>query len=257
MSEPIQISPNFLQLETNKINHIYGFKFLYPNSNIKIHYQVTLKFLGYNDNTQPVISIDRLQTYLNNQEPEGIIYEMADKMLKSIYPIHFSMNKNNEILTIENHKTIVISCQQTEKELSNYYVGKSANKIITNFNSQYNSVDTLIYQLQNDLFFKLLFFPLHHQYNINLKAETTIKLHIEKKEVILPVYQTINPNYSETEKIEISLLGLQNSDKITTFKLFYNLYPTDYAVASIIGKIGYKSKNGDEIIEVECYHLKN
>ena len=141
-------------------------------------------------------------------------------------------------------------------ELSNYYVGETAEKIITNFNSQYNNSALLVNQLQNDLFFKLLFFPLHMQYNINLEAETKIKLLIENNEVILPIYQIIKPNYSETQKIEISLLGLQNPDNITTFKIFYNLYSYDYSIASITGKIGYESKDGNEIIEFECYHLK-
>ena len=256
MTQPIKPTTSFLQLIPNTVNHNYGFKVAYPNKNLKIHYEVALKFETYNDNKYPVYSINRSQVYINNQVPDMLVYEIADEMVKSIYPIHFGVNKNGTILTLENHQEIISRCKKAEKKISNYYEADVAQNIITNFNTQYNNSNSLIYQLQNDLFYNLLFFPLHNQFNKDLKAETIFKLLIEQKEVNLPVFQEIEKHYTDSHKIKVNLLGLNNNDKIIKFKIFYNLYPDNYAISSIVGEIEYELDNEKEIIEFECYHLK-
>ena len=256
MTEHIKPTSNFLQINPNTLNHNYGFKVSYPNKKVKIHYEVALKFEAYNNEKNPVYSINRSQVFINNQVPNMLVYEIADEMVKSIYPIHFSINKNGTVLTIENHQEIILRCKKTEKKLSNYYEGSVVQNIITNFNNQYNNSTILINQLQNDLFFSLLFFTIHNQFNKDLKGETTFKLLIEQKEVNLPVLQEIEKHYTDLNTIKVSLLGLKNDDSITKFKVFYNLYADNYAVSSITGILEYELKNEKESMEFECYHLK-
>lgn len=237
------------------INHKYGFIFTHLNKDLKIHYKLDLKFVGYNNFANPIYEINRYQVYINNKEPDILLYEMADKMSKSFYPFVFSMNENQTIRSIENFKEIINRCKRTEEDLRKYYVGDTAEKIINNFKRHYNDEHYLKNELENNIFYNILFFPSQKQLNLPSSQQTNFKFSIEGKAIKLPVLQKIEPLVSKSKKIKLNLLGLKNEDNVNTFEISYKLNESDNSIFSAIGKIEYVVRREKTSYELECYHI--
>ena len=255
MEEPVKIESVKVQTRPEKINHKYGFIITHLTKDLKIHYFITIKFIKYSRTSIPIYEINRSQVYINDRAPDLVLYEMADKMAKSMYPFEISINANNEIVTIENYEEIFNRCKQTEKELRQYYVGDTTEKMIDNFNSHYKDVDYLRNELQNNIFFRILFFPSQKQLNLRFNQQTEFNCKVGENEIKLPVFQEIEPLYSNSKKIKMNVLGLQNIFDVSAFKINYKLYDSDYAIFAATGKIAYEIKREKTAFEFECYHV--
>lgn len=257
----IIIHNNVLGFKPDYITNDYGLTITYPTKKLKIHYQARLNFHKQLNENDRIFSIDRKQLFVNNQLPDIHLYEMADKMAKSIFPVIFRIDKNNEIIVIENYDGISNRCNSLVRELSHYYKDETAEKIISNFKKQYSNAFFLSNQLQEDLFYKLLFFPLHKQYTSELKAETKYSFRFgQKKAIPFLLLHQIQPEYTDSGKLIVNLKSIDNIENSqifqNTFEASYQLYPEDHSIMSIMGKaIITDDRSVKEIIEFELYHL--
>lgn len=255
MEEKVILKSNTPEKNYKNINNVYGIICNYLTKDLKIHYNLTIKFLKISEKGLPVFEINRSQLFLNNSKPDFLLYEMADKMIKTIYPIQFSVINDNEIEAIENYSEILNRCQETEIKLKEYYKGETAQKIISNFNKQYNQEETIKEELQNNLFYAIIFFITQKNLTLQYTKVTNFKFSVEGKKINLPVYQEIEPYFTESKKIKINVLGLENNQNITAFKINYRLNENDYSIFSATGKVGYELRKEKTIFEFECYKI--
>jgi len=258
----ITLQNNILLFKPDYIINSYGFTISYLEKNLKIHYQADFKFHKQQWENERVYSVNRGEIFVNNQKPDMSLFEIASKMAKSVYPIIFRVNKDNELTSIENYEDIRNRCNITIRELSDYYDGKVANNIINCFKNQYSNSSTLINQLQRDLFFELLFFPLHKEYTSKLTAETKCTFCFgSNKPIPFQLLHQINPEYTSSGKVIVNLTSIGQTDEndianTNMFEATYILYPEDHSIMSVTGKsIITNYKNIPETIEFELYHL--
>lgn len=74
--------------------------------------------------------LDRKKVYINNKEPDGMFYELADKMRKSLSTLFITINKERKIVSINNYQAILERSNNAIEKIKKYYVGEYAEKYI-------------------------------------------------------------------------------------------------------------------------------
>lgn len=237
------------------INNTYGVIVNFDKN--QVHYEIEVKFIEQLTPEVFRLSIDRKQVYINNQEPDGKLYEMADQMAKSIYPIIIDINKEKKIVAIANHNEIRQRCDETRGKLSQYYVGEYAQKKIRLFETQVNNPNSLINHLENELFYQLFFLPIRGIYNDGLiKKDQYLHRSNTHKITTYNLNIVLNENYTESGKI---VAKIHSDEKINTERCFdaeYRLYPEDHSIFSMRGSLILSDDRGKpHSTRFEIYHL--
>lgn len=223
----------------------------------KIHYEIEVKYIEHLTHEVFRISIDRKQVYINNQEPDLKLYEMADQMAKSIYPLILDINKEKKIQAIVNHKDIQLRCNDVQKKLSQYFVGEYAERYIQLFEKQVDNPNTLINHLENELFYQLFFLPIQGMYDERLTREAQYSHVSDKNKVtVYNLNVSLNNNYTESGKIIAKIHSDETLNTKNCFKAEYRLYPEDHSIFSMRGNlILLNDKNKECNTYFEIYHL--
>ncbi len=253
--KPIILPNGILAFKPEKKTSNYGFILHYQEAKIKISVELQLTFLGIENQNNTNYSITRSSIYVNNQPPDLILYEMANAMTNAIYPIEFTINQNIECISINNHKAILKRCEAEVQKMTHYYQSDIAQKIIGHFQDDYKSQPNLIKQIQNDLLFNLLFFPLHKSYTTMLQASTNYKWTFNDVTINFNIAMQIEKDYSENGKLVVQVASTASSNPAASYKASYHLDPEKHTLATATGSIKYLEKESFETLTFECYLL--
>lgn len=246
---------NVLFFAPQNINNKYGVVINFGKN--QVHYKIGCKYLGKISDEVFQILLDREQVYINNQEPDLKLYELADKMAKAVYPLVLDMNRERNVTVINNYMDIVFRCEEAQKKLSQYYVGEFAERYIDAFSRQYSNPNNLINHIEQELFFQLFFLPIQGLYD-NQKEKRIKYKHISSKNDITEynLNVSLRPVYTRSGKLvaDIESEEMMNANKC--FQAEYLLYPEDHSIFAMRGCLIQKDRKGkDQNIRFEIYHL--
>ncbi len=223
----------------------------YPNKGLVIHYEIACAFVKRALEGKFILTFDRKQVFINNKLPGSKIYEMADEMAKCVYPVTVEISGGNRITSIINYEEIISRSKLTLEKLSRYLEGDAAAEAFEIFEKHCSNPNTVISGLQSELYYKLLFLPLHTQYVTGLSANLAMPspgINSAPAKAIA----TLLPCYNEGGKVVADVHG-QTDDAV--FSIHYQLYPEDHTVYAVAGNATYtNSKNEVNNMEFEIYH---
>jgi len=257
---------NLLAFNPRYINNTYGVLINYPEKEITVHYEIVCRYCGYINDYHFLFSLDRKQVFINNKVPEMKLYQMADDMAKAFYPVELCISNTEKVIKkIENYTEIVERCQQAYNQIANGYGGDLASTFSQQFKKQYSNPNILKDRFQNELFYKLFFFPLYKRYTPQLTAVSAFSFpfDMDSEDPLLQISHQISPDYTYDDKIMVNLnstalpaenTSAENND--TSFEACYQLYANDYTISSITGKAICNNAMGEKsTMEFEMYHL--
>ena len=253
--DPIELINNHLQFRPEGINHKYGVTLNLAKN--KVHYEMALACIGQTGSTFRLV-LDRKQVYINDKEPDGKLYELANQMGKSIYPIIIDVNKQSrEIIDICNYDEMKERCRGNIVELKRYFTGEYAERYIYLYEKQIGNLNSLKNHLQTELFNELYLLPV--QQNIFDKLHSSILYQHTSESNIQTCYHLdirLNPMYTDSGKIIALVNSREQLGSTPCFKAEYRLYPKDHTIFSIRGSLilphGHKKLHTTTF---EIYHL--
>ena len=261
----------------------YGFECeTFENEVLKnrVHYEIEIRCIQ-NHVSNCVFEITRKQIYINNQAPDLMMEQIADKAAQTIFPIHLKLTESGEIDAIENMDAIKKRWIQKKEELNSYYEGIIIEDIINKTERILLNHNALKQSICDNWFFHLYFKPLYIDYTQKLQRkfiwESPVFGH---QNLEYGAIHTIDENCSETNKIYINVKGLSleersldqikkgihgissiNADNAieeieSEMEAQYKLYAEDRSIFSIIST--FKTKIGTNLYNinnVSIYHL--
>jgi hypothetical protein len=231
----------------------YGVLLHFCNKATTIHYEIDCLFEKYNDDGVKQYLLNQKQIYINNEVPEGKLHRMAIFMARNIYPVLINVDKENNIISIANHQSIIARAKAATQSLFDYFEGETAEQIALQYKSHCSNPNIIKAGIENDLFYRLMFAPLYTEYDLQLTANLILKLPIADSAIVITTKATLHPTYDDEGKV---LLTIEGKNDEANCKIVYKLYPEDHVIASIAGCVNYKTENGSyEKLEIEIYHL--
>lgn len=223
----------------------------------QIHYEIECKYIGKIAEDIFQIELNRTQVYINNQEPDLKLYELADQMAKAVYPLVLNIDKNRKIIRINNHDEILLRCEDARKKMSQYYVGEKAEKYLEIFGRNCSNPVALINRIEQELFFQLYFLPIQGIYNDQNEKKIQYT-HISSMNDIT-IYNLnikLEPVYTRWNKIVANIESDEQENATTCFKVEYLLYPEDHSIFEIKGHLMYKGRDANmRTTYFKIYHL--
>lgn len=225
----------------------------------KIQYEITVTYKGHTPSDEFIFYINRKQLYINDNEPDLLLYEMANKMSKAFFPMLIGINNQGQVFSIYNYQEIQERSKEIVKELRQYYVGEYAEKYINNFQINCTNVNTIIKNIRNEIFLKLFFFPIYGNYDKNLLTRRELiwydKYNIKYEESLsISIY----PYYNRTGKLKLYVKPEKKETTSPFINAEYRLYPNDNSIAMIIGEIAlFNVKKELVVTKVEIIHLSD
>ena len=227
----------------------YGFQVEnYENETLinKIHYLLEMVYKK-NEDKQIVLEINRKQVYINNKQPDAIIEQLANSISETIFPIQLQISSKGEIESIGNHKEILERWQIKKEELSAYYKGDIAEKIIAKADNFFKNKYIITDSLTENWFFNLFFKPIYGSYSTNKEINYNCTFPFESKE--FEITQNLEDVYSKTNKVIINTVGKSTNSKTKNeATIQYKLNELDKSIFSIIGT--FTSNNMKTKVEI-------
>ena len=251
--EIVFFNNNMLLSVPANINNRYGVELNFGNN--KIHFEIIYRYIQRVSQEEFQLSIDRGQVYVNNVQPKGKLYQMADKMGKVIYPIVINMDREKRITGIANHQEIITRCKKAQQQLSTYYTGEYAERYIRLFEKQYMNSNNLINHLERELFFRLYFLPIQGEYSGFSKSSIYNFPFGDNRNIICQLDINLEPLVTKHGKI-VTHISTREENTDLCFQATYLLYPDDHSVFSIIGSLRFEDNNKrKKNVMFEIYHL--
>jgi hypothetical protein len=274
---------NSINLAAFTKTRIYGFECeTFENEALKnrVHYEIEIRCIQ-NHVSNSVFEIKRKQIYINNQAPDLMMEQIADKAAQAIFPIHLKLTESGEIDAIENMEAIKKRWIQKKEELNSYYEGTIIEDIIQKTERILLNHNALKQSICDNWFFHLYFKPLYINYTQKLQRkfiwESPVFGH---QNLEYGAIHTIDENCSETDKIYINVKGAsleersldqikkgihgissKNADNVieeveSDMEVQYKLYAEDRSIFSISST--FKTKIGPNLYNINnvaIYHL--
>ena len=258
MIKKIALPSQLLSFNPAPIHYIYGLLIKYNHLQLDIHYEIEYNFVKCAENGSYILSINRKQIFINGALPAKQLHQLASELAKCIYPIIVKINAKNEIIDIINHCEIVARAKSARVSLGLYFAGDGAEACFHCFEQQCSNPNTIIAALQNDLFYRIYFFPFHIHYNSELTAHANLIFPIGEKEISYSSNIQLSPYYNEKEKMIVNVQGIDILHTEVAFSAQYELYADDHIISSVTGTADYPG-SGNELgkIEFEIYHLNS
>jgi hypothetical protein len=261
----------------------YGFEFeTYENEKLKnrIHYEIEIKCIQ-NEIINCIFEISRKQIYINNQAPDLMIEQIAEKAAETIFPILLKVTDSGEIEAIKNMDAIKKRWIIKKEEINAYYEGKIIEEIIEKTEKILLNPIALKQSICNNWFFHLYFKPLYINYTKKLQQKFIWESPIfGNNSLEYGVTHTIDENCSETNKIYINAKGISLEERSlndikkgiyppqssiensiseeieSNMEVLYKLYGEDRSIFSIVGTFKTKiAPNTYSTHNVGIYHI--
>lgn len=256
-NQEIELHHGLLLFKPKKKTCNYGFILNYQQAKLKISFELQLTFHGITSQNFATYSINRKSMRINNEEPFLMLYKIANNMANAIYPVEFTINQNLECVQISNHKEIIVRCQAVEQKITDYYLGDIPQKMIATFKENYSNVENLKKQIENDISFQLLFFPIYKAYNHLLQSKIDYNFVIDDTKIDFELTQQIEKKFDDNKKVVVQVASKTNKQNLNSFLANYRLHAKNHNIASVIGTVVYPIGKETETLDFECYHLNS
>lgn len=235
---------------------------------LKIHYEIEIK----KNNSK--VEIKRDKVYLNNQRPDLIVEQIADKVGNIMFPLELELNENGTIKGTVNQQTILDRWLKLKPEFDDYYKGKEAEGIFQKIGKNIRSRSKFLHRIKDSLLYVIYFFPLYESFNEDKKHifQTYLPLGEDSGKIPFEITISLNEEISKTNKFLIRTEGKsilseeglnmnlisQNGNKNqpqtdSYFDFTYKINSKDNSIFAIYGEMGVKSPKLDKKITFECY----
>ncbi len=256
-NQEIELHHGLLLFKPKKKTCNYGFILNYQQAQLKISFELQLTFNEITSQNFATYSINRKSMRINDEEPDMMLYIIANDMAKAIYPVEFTINQNLECVEISNHKEIMVRCQAVEQKISDYYLGDIPQRMIATFKENYSNLENLKKQIQNDISYQLLFFPIYKAYNHLLQSKINHNFVIEDTILDFELTQQLDKHYDDNGKVIVKVASKINKHNLNSFLANYRLHAKNHNIASVSGKVVYQIDKKTETLDFECYHLNS
>jgi len=261
---------HMLLLKDNRLNFImYPFQKSYRaelmieednNNKTRITHGAFVKTMEVVNHDVYIVSVTLYDFLINNQPPDLLLEQLADKCRKAFEIVVFYVSKNWELIGIHNHREIVDNWNKIRGKLEQEYTGD----IVTNYISRHEQVllnhDLLLQKLRQDTFISQLFCPVYgstyNDFAMHYKEPVRFLNINYDIDVTLTVNETI-AGTDEADIREVIVIKKTIDDKvyknhempIDNYNVLYTLNE-DFSIASIKGKFeNYGRKFTFDIIE--------
>lgn len=254
----IYLTDNELRFNPAGMDYTYGILITYPEKKQTLHYEADIAFKKEAAGRERVFSVNRRQAYINNKLPEAKIYELTERLNRSIYPAMCGIDNKGNIVGLLNHADIVKRTESTAAELKEYFAGEISDSIFSHFEIQCSNAAMLRATLENDLLYAICFLPVHAKYDSALTATFEKRFLLGEKIVPFAMKATLAPDYNEKGKVPVTVTGICAGYEYgdAAFNAQYNLYREDHSISLVEGSFIFpEGKNNMATIQFELYHL--
>ena len=153
MMEPVKRDPISYKAKNTLSNirnyqRVYGVIYTISENEVeklKIHYKTSVK------KEKDIITITREEVYINNERPDLVVEQMADKLSAVLYPLVLAINPDGTIKAIANHKEIQERWRELKPKLNEYYQGEEAKGLFQRVNNIVKNKDQMLNILRKRL----------------------------------------------------------------------------------------------------------
>jgi hypothetical protein len=237
----------------------------------KLHYEMEL------DKTNSKLEIVRHPVYVNDQRPDLMMEQIADKIGGILYPLVLQINDNGTIRAILSNNEIQNRWKQLKPELQDYYEGPVADGLFKTTEEQLKNAATSLKKIKDSIFYAIFFFPLYDTFNNEKELTFQMELTIfaDKPKLLYQVTLLLDTEISKSQKFIIKASGKCIDDKVieeiengkhiseggkateSHFNFIYKLNTKDNSIFSIYGEVEVKLAKFNKRITFECYEQFN
>lgn len=249
---------------------------------VRIHYETELSFLNETGRDHFSFQINRRQVYINNQEPEKLIDQLADEMGKVLYPLRVEVNSEGFVTGIMNTEEIAARWQETRERLKTYYQGRIVDNAFSAMDSALLNKKSMVELIKSDWFLSMYFsgiyglkpydfreftklpfpvLPFKPMVSYRVKREITLQ-HTATKCLVIQCKGAVCEERSLEDIVKGAAMPVHKAmfgnatEAKGAIAIRYILYHKDFSVRSVIAEIGFQMPDGlENNIEVEIYHL--
>ncbi|MFV0332155.1 MAG: hypothetical protein ACK5KL_20385 [Dysgonomonas sp.] len=245
-------------LPRNKSNSILNYAVVLKISSFgeenTIRYKASLR-KRTSDQDNCIIEFNKIsETLINNEYPDLVAEQLAAKTAKALYPVEVALNRQNEILGINNYSEIIKRWEVTKKNIRKYYEGATLEKYLSLNDKSYASEENMITAFGNDWFLHGYFDNIYGTYGMMRSFSEKIKVPFlfDSGGVEFTATRSISEFLNDQQKISVKIDGYFSDERSVTdldSKLDFHTYESDVMVE---GK--YKA---EYIINPEQYFIEN
>ncbi|KQT24167.1 hypothetical protein ASG22_09125 [Chryseobacterium sp. Leaf405] len=153
-------------------------------------------------------SIVRNNIYINNRAPDLVTEQMVEKVGNIFFPLEVETLENGNLKQITNIDEIRKRWKILQSEISKYYQGRTAEKIIETINDELADKNMIQNRILGSLFYRLYFLPFR-DYISDQENEFDLYLPLFpfKNKVKYQVMMSKKPVFSETGKMILEIKG--------------------------------------------------
>lgn len=180
-----------IKLQLKSLNASYNIEIIKESINVDtkkknvIAYTIDLKHLE-STKKDNILIIDKNKFLINKKQPETKMQRLALQCSKSYYPMHLIVNKDGEIVGIENTPEIKERWLKNKANIENLFSGHYAEKYIDNVNYKILNTNLLEEAIRNDLILNTLLLPYKRENRI---TETTFNSTFFKYKIHFKIIQ--------------------------------------------------------------------
>ncbi len=261
------------------IARTYGVLFVSEDENrkkLQFHYEIDVICIEETQDDHFLFEIFKHQIYINEKTPDILIDELSERCGKVLYPLQLKVNRQGEIIKINNYQYIVDRWEAEKKAILRSYKGKEVTLLMKNMDAVIEDINKLTDMLlQRDWFITLFFAPIYnfnvtknialpfipYQLGCPYEFKNKITKHTHKKEdVVIRLKGKCIDTRSERDILRGNLISLDKEKKRVKGKIDinYQFYKEAKLANAITGICSLDFPSGkSKKMTVEMYNLKN
>lgn len=238
---------------------------------LKLHYETEVKKIGKDQ-----LFITRKPLYINQKRPDMVMEQIADEVGGVFYPLQLELYENAKLKHIANFPEIQKRWKTKKQQLSSYYKGEVAEKLLNRLDEQFEYRGKTQRGILDSWFFVLYFFPLYETFT-NDKThifQASIPVFPKEPRVLFEIILSIDEEVSESQKFIITAKGkcidgrtiseieagkamhnpeTEGEKAEGNFDITYRLNVKDNSIHAIWGEVQLKLATQTRKISFECY----
>lgn len=250
-------SPDLI-LPGNVSEKKYGIMMKFPLTSLQMHYTVLVKRLPGG-----TVEFHKEKTWVNNQEIEKQIEQLAEKASQALYPLQTAQNNDGSFAGIKNGKEIISRWESDVRpKLDQYYKGEVAEKIIKKVDRSFQQLEKNSSFMQKNAFFNLYFQPVYRFYS-GFSAKQKFSFYFPKADILADYDAefTLDKEYTRSNKIAMRIEGEEAEDffnrnrKKGKVDLLYKFHREKNEIFSVTGTISCYVRETEHITQFEMFEL--
>ncbi|WP_310556421.1 hypothetical protein [Flavobacterium sp.] len=162
-----------------------------------------------------VYEINKSEIFINDEEPNYMLDELAEKVTQNIYPLQIVVNEEGKYIGIHNFNEIKKRWEKSKKEILEYHSGNWVNDYLELTDKTLENESSLQISLESDWFLSSFFGGIYINYTPFLKFENSITFPIlpKIKPLVYKVEQTTDEYLDEFNQVIVEQNGILNEER--------------------------------------------